>query len=140
MSIVPFNTLKYANTLKAGGFSEQQAEAEALALADVLDVNLKELATKTDLASTERLLKTDLAKVESALKADIASTERLLKADIANTERLLKADIANVEAALKADISELRLMIKGLCIAAGAGAAWLAWLSVKLMAIAEKIL
>lgn len=35
---------------------------------------------------------------------------------------------------------EIMLYVKGLYIAAGVGAAWLAWVSVKLIAISEKIL
>ncbi|MDR2213272.1 MAG: CCDC90 family protein [Pseudomonadales bacterium] len=48
MTALIFDTLKYANTLKAAGVSSQQAEAQAGALSDALDMNLKELATKAD--------------------------------------------------------------------------------------------
>jgi hypothetical protein len=49
MSTITFDTLKYANTLKAGGVPPAQAEAEAMALSGVLEVNFKELVTKQDL-------------------------------------------------------------------------------------------
>lgn len=37
MSTFILDTLEYATKLKAGGFSEQQAETQARALADILD-------------------------------------------------------------------------------------------------------
>jgi hypothetical protein len=64
MTAVTFDTLKYANTLKAAGFSQEQAEAQAGALSEVLEVNLKELATKGDVALLEERIgaKFDLAR------------------------------------------------------------------------------
>jgi len=56
MIAITFDTLKYANTLKAAGIKPDQAEAQAKALADVLEVNLKDLATKGDLESGLREL------------------------------------------------------------------------------------
>jgi hypothetical protein len=46
MATVTFDTLKFANKLKAAGVPPEQAEAEAAVLSEVLEVNLKELATK----------------------------------------------------------------------------------------------
>jgi hypothetical protein len=46
MTTLTFDTLKYANTLKAAGFTSAQAEAQAGALSEVLEVNLKDLVTK----------------------------------------------------------------------------------------------
>lgn len=51
MATLTFDTLKFANKLKAAGVPPEQAEAEAAALSEVLEVNLKELATKEDLKS-----------------------------------------------------------------------------------------
>lgn len=49
MSTLTFDTLRFANRLKNAGVIPAQAEAEAEALSEVLEVNLKELATKDDL-------------------------------------------------------------------------------------------
>jgi 2-phosphoglycerate kinase len=49
MTTVTFDTLKFANTLKAAGVSSAQAEAEATAISEILEVNLKDLVTKEDL-------------------------------------------------------------------------------------------
>ena len=51
MSTIAFDTLKYAERLRAAGVSEQQAKAEAEALRDVLSEALDTtLATKADIA------------------------------------------------------------------------------------------
>ncbi len=49
MATITFDTLKFANTLKEAGVPAAQAKAEATALSDVLEINLKDLATKEDL-------------------------------------------------------------------------------------------
>jgi len=49
MAAITFDTLKYANRLKSAGVPDKQAEAEAEALSEALEVNLKELVTKEDL-------------------------------------------------------------------------------------------
>ncbi|MDD5084227.1 MAG: hypothetical protein PHT88_04870 [Candidatus Moranbacteria bacterium] len=61
MSTLSFDTLKYANALKAGGVPSAQAEAEAAALSEVLEVNFEELVTKQDLAIALAPLWTELA-------------------------------------------------------------------------------
>ena len=49
MATITFDTLKFANTLKEAGVPAAQAEAEATALSEVLEVNHKDLVTKEDL-------------------------------------------------------------------------------------------
>ncbi len=49
MTTITFDTLKFANTLKAAGVPSAQAEAEATAISEVLEVNLKDLVTKDDM-------------------------------------------------------------------------------------------
>ena len=56
MVAITFDTLKYANKLKAAGAESRIAEAEAEALAEVFELNLKEVATREDLKQmAERL-------------------------------------------------------------------------------------
>jgi hypothetical protein len=59
MATVTFDTLKFANRLKAAGVPEKQAEAEA----EVLAVSLKELATKGDLKLLEASLRQQMAEM-----------------------------------------------------------------------------
>lgn len=49
MPVATFDTLKFANKLKAAGIPAPQAEAEAEALGEALQLNLKDLATKEEL-------------------------------------------------------------------------------------------
>ncbi|HEV3386893.1 MAG TPA: hypothetical protein VG097_18900 [Gemmata sp.] len=60
MAAVTFDTLKFAKTLKAAGVPEQQAEAEAAAVSEALQVNFKELATKDDIQIALAPLKADI--------------------------------------------------------------------------------
>ena len=61
MALAPFDTLKFANTLKAAGVPPAQAEAQAVAFAEVMQVSLKELATKDDLAALGKELRQEIA-------------------------------------------------------------------------------
>ncbi len=49
ITTITFVTLKFANTLKAAGVPPEQAEAEATAISEILEVNLKDLVTKEDM-------------------------------------------------------------------------------------------
>ncbi len=71
MATIAFDTLKFAKRLKDAGIPEKQAEAEAEALAEVLEVNLNELATKRDMKEMETLLKRDMGELEIRLKHEI---------------------------------------------------------------------
>ena len=61
MTAITFDTLKYANTLKAAGVP--LAQAEAVALSEVLEVNLKDLVTKQNLLSVKNELHCDIENV-----------------------------------------------------------------------------
>ena len=67
MTTVTFDTLKFANTLKEAGVPSAQAEAEAKALSEVLEVNLKELVSKEDLKHEVELLRRDMRDMEQRL-------------------------------------------------------------------------
>lgn len=67
MTTITFDTLKFANTLKDAGVPPAQAEAEAVALSEVLEVNLKELVTKDDLKYEVELLRRDMRDMEQRL-------------------------------------------------------------------------
>lgn len=67
MASLTFDTLKFANTLKEAGVPPAQAEAEAKALAEVFEINLKELATQQDLKLLEANLRRDIAETKAEL-------------------------------------------------------------------------
>ncbi len=52
MATLTFDTLKFANKLKAAGLPPDQAEAPAEALAEVIELNIQDLVTKDDLAAS----------------------------------------------------------------------------------------
>jgi len=97
MAGATFNTLKFANTLKAAGVPEKQAEAEAEALSEALAVNFKDLATKDD-------LKNELNQLRTELKNDIRETEQRLNARIDGVNSSLNAKIDGVNSSLNAKI------------------------------------
>ncbi len=53
MNILNFDTLKYAKRFKAVGMDPVLAEEQAAAMAEVLEINLQNLATKSDLQLLE---------------------------------------------------------------------------------------
>lgn len=72
MTAVTFDTLKYAESLKAAGVPDAQAKAQAEALAEALRQGGQGLVTKADLQA-------ELAELKAELKADVAK----LQTDIA---------------------------------------------------------
>ncbi len=74
---IRFDTLAYAKKLKGAGFTEEQAEVQAEALAELIDENL---ATKQDLKELELRLKNDLTlRLGGMLTAGIAIVAALVK-------------------------------------------------------------
>jgi hypothetical protein len=73
MSAITFDTLKFANRLKAAGVSDKQAEAEAEVLAEVLEVNLKDLSTKADLLAVKVELQQEMKLLEQRLIIKLGS-------------------------------------------------------------------
>ena len=56
MATITFDTLKFANKLKSAGVVSEHAEAEAEALAELFEINLKEVATEEDIKHLEERL------------------------------------------------------------------------------------
>ncbi len=73
MAMATFDTLKFANTLKAAGVPPAQAEAQAFA--EVMQLNLKELVTRDD-------LKQELKDVEQRLTGKLDTGLADLKVQI----------------------------------------------------------
>ena len=78
MAAITFDTLKFVERLKAAGVPEEQAKAEAEALAEALGetISIRELATKADLEAQ----KADIIKwVAGLLIAQAALVAALIK-------------------------------------------------------------
>jgi hypothetical protein len=82
MAVATFDTLKFANTLKAAGVPEKQAEAQASAFAEVMQLNLKELVTKDDLKQEGREAEQRLNSRIDAVAADVKALRAELKGEM----------------------------------------------------------
>ena len=87
-AIMAFDTLAYANKLKAAGVSSEIAEAHASA-------NLKMIESLVD---TTLATKSDLAKMESHLKHQIGEVKFELKQDIKDLENRLTLRVGAIVA------------------------------------------
>lgn len=76
MATTTLDTLKYANTLKAAGVPDKQAEAQASLLGEALAVNFEDLATKHD------------------VKVIVGESEQRLNAKIDNLAAKIEGQIA----------------------------------------------
>ena len=75
MSAIAFDTLAYAKKLKKAGFTEQQAEVQAEAMAELVN---EQLATKRDLKELEMSLVLRLGSIMVAGIAVIATLVKIL--------------------------------------------------------------
>ena len=100
MTVTSFDTLKYATNLKKAGVAPEQAEAQAIALAEVLQTNLKDLVTKDDLKSA-------LTELRTELKNDSGSLRTELKHDIA----LLSSQFKNEITSVRSEITLMKWML-----------------------------
>ncbi len=80
MNALTFDTLAYTKTLREAGIDEKQAEAQTIALVNVLKNSTDELATKADIEQLKVSTKADLKEETSALRADIERLEARLSA------------------------------------------------------------
>ena len=67
MASITFDTLRFANRLKAAGVPQEQAEAEAEALSEVLETNVKDLASKQDIEVLRAEMRTEMAETKADL-------------------------------------------------------------------------
>jgi tRNA(Ile)-lysidine synthase TilS/MesJ len=88
VAAIAFDTLKFANRLKQAGVPPQQAEAEAAAFAEVLEISFKELATKEDLRLTKEELRRDLKDLEMRIEAKMDRLDAKIDKLEAKVDRL----------------------------------------------------
>jgi hypothetical protein len=78
VSAITFDTLAYVKTLREAGVEEKQAEAQAVALAEVLKSGTADLATQRDIESLRSDVKRDIELLRAELKKDISETHRAI--------------------------------------------------------------
>jgi hypothetical protein len=82
-----FDTLLKADNLRAVGIPDDQARATVRVVADALEVNLKELATKSDLESLRTELKRDTESLRTEFKSDMKLLQTEFKSDMTALEQ-----------------------------------------------------
>ena len=92
MTAVAFDTLKLARRLEGAGFSREQADGAAEALAETFAA---ELATKSDLAEQRAATKNDFAE----LRGDMAALRAELRSDMAELRAEFRSDVAALRSA-----------------------------------------
>lgn len=119
MPVATFDTLKFANTLKAAGVPAQQAEAQAVAFAEVIHLNFKDLATKDDLKALADTLRQEMAQLGRDFKQEMAllrqeakDTEKTLRQEAKDSEKSLRQETKDVEHRLNARIDLLAADVK----------------------------
>ncbi len=108
MAIATFDTLTFANTLKAAGVPEKQAEAQASPFSEVIQGNFKELASKNDVERSTKSNKTDLEQTAKDIRRELHDVRDELKREIADVRDELKREIADVRDELKNEIGLVR--------------------------------
>lgn len=87
MSSVPFDTLKFAEKLQAGGFSPEQARAASAAFAEIMAG--AELVTKADLKAEVATIRTDLRYLEHGMTIKLGGMLVVAAGVIVAAQRLL---------------------------------------------------
>ena len=105
MTVIPFDRLRYTDTLRNAGIDEKSARAHADALDDAMRQGV---ATKSDIGD----VRSDMQNVRQELKTEIAELRHELKTDIAELRHELKTDISELRQEVKTDISGLRHEVK----------------------------
>ena len=88
MAIATFDTLRFAKKLKACVVPDKQAEGETEAFAEIIQLNLLEIATKDHLKHSINGLARDIANLEKDMRVGFAA---LAKEMASNHQMILKA-------------------------------------------------
>jgi multidrug resistance efflux pump len=104
MSTIILDTLEFASKLKAGGFTEQQAETQARAIAELVE---KQLVDKRAMEESRESLQRDIRDSENRLEIRMKELEARMK----ELETNLRKDIELLRSETKKDIAEIRKKI-----------------------------
>jgi len=102
------DTLKYYKDLKAGGVSDEQAEAEIRALQSALDGIATKEDLKNELNNLEVKINSKIDAVEADLNTKTDSLENRLNAKIDSVEARLNAKIDSVATGLNTKIDSIK--------------------------------
>jgi len=104
VTAITFDTLKFANRLKAAGVPSAQAEAEAEALSEVFETNTDALATREDVNLLEEridskfdLLRKDIQSMDERFSAQFLAMEERFSAKFLAMEERFSAQFLAME-------------------------------------------
>ena len=89
MATITFDMLKFANKLKSAGVVPEHAEAEAEALADIFEINLKEVATKEDIKHLEERIDSKFIQLEQRVTIKLGALMVIAVSAVATLVKLL---------------------------------------------------
>jgi hypothetical protein len=92
------DTHEVVKELKAAGFTDEQAEAVTRAVRRGQDIDLSNLATKSDIEALRLATKSDIEALRSATKSDVASLKSDIEALRSSTKSDLQAGLAETRA------------------------------------------
>ncbi len=101
MNTIILDTLDFANKLKAGGFTDQQAETQARAIAEIVE---RQLVSRQDFELHQSDITRDIHESENKLELRIKEVEIKIK----ELETTLRKDIEILRAESKRDIAETK--------------------------------
>jgi hypothetical protein len=78
MATLTFDTFRFANRLKSAGVIPAQAEAEAEALSEVLEINLKEVATRQDVHAIKEDIRREIKELELRMDGELKPIKWML--------------------------------------------------------------
>jgi hypothetical protein len=87
MPVATFDTLKYAQALRAADVPEKQAEAQPAALSEAVALNLKDLATKSELEQTAESIRKDIFSTAESIRKDIVSSADSLRYEMKDVDQ-----------------------------------------------------
>jgi len=100
MTAITFDTLKYANRLKAAGIDPKHAEAEAEALSEVFGINLQTIATKDDIRQLEREIKLVEERLTEGFDAKLIQLEQHMTIKLGTLMVIAVSVVATLDKAL----------------------------------------
>jgi hypothetical protein len=106
MSTSAFDTLKFANRLKAAGISGEFAEAQADALSEVLETRTGNLVTNNDLEKIEARIE----KSQLVTKNELERLETSLNAKIEKSGHTTRNEIEKLDLRIRGEMNLVRWM------------------------------
>ena len=104
MAVVPLDTHEVVKELRAAGFTDEQAEAVTRVVRKAQEIDLSNLATKSDIA----LLRSEFEVFRSATKSDIEALRSATKSDIETLRSATKSDLQIGLAEVRTEIHAVR--------------------------------